>query len=208
VCSSWIPGRALTPSDLTDADNRRALAHLLRELHDSSVAELGGLPGFSSSPGAWRAEHAKLWTRIREEVAPRLPPAADQGLIRCWESLQVALDQAGDDFGLVHGDLGLVHIVSCERSGRPIGLIDFEYADYGDRAVDFIDVYLRCSKRVLRSLIRLYGRGLSFDAVTRRTWAYGVLGSASAALDAVDAGHDATFDGIALDLASRLTAPF
>lgn len=153
-----IPGRPLTV-----ADDRRGLAGVLRELHAFPVDVVRGVLGEHD----WRGYYERLWTDITERVLPLLD---DDVRVALTKSYQVFL--AGDwDFTpvLVHRDLAAEHIL-VDDGGHVVGLIDFEDAAIGDPAIDFAGLLAVLGPDRTGTLLRDYGRPVSWDRLRCYWW--------------------------------------
>jgi aminoglycoside phosphotransferase (APT) family kinase protein len=118
-----IDGRPLQVDDDIDA----ALA-MIDELHTFPVEEAERL--LRREP--WEERLASDWAAFQDHVFPLL----DDDLVAALDAVR-APAPAGP-LTLVHADLGPVHVLVDEKTGGPVGIIDFEEADVGDPAMDLM----------------------------------------------------------------------
>ena len=130
--------------------------------------------GTSASTTAWRDHHRRLWTSIIDTAGPHL--AAE--LVARLQQVYLAAVEGDASFApaLVHGDLGLEHVLV--DAAAITGVIDWEYALVGDPLQD--QVALGYGREFVES-----GRaGPRVDATARLEY-YAVFGPAAAAANGV-----------------------
>ena len=116
----------------------RQLGRFLSELHrfPPDRAAALGVPTYSTE--GWDQLYSELRETCDHNVSPLLSPAERDTVEAFWESF------LGDDRNarfqpvLIHGDLGLDHILVDERRATITGVIDFGDAMVGDPALDFV----------------------------------------------------------------------
>lgn len=145
--TSWVPGRALAPSDWTQA-HLAAHARLIARIHQRRFPVRGALTVVGAAPAGPEAPAAPSGMSLLEDVdavfgaararRPRIAEdpriaeimAAARAEVETAEPLMGALDE----FVLAHGDLCATNVVWDARGvPRPI---DFEWAQADDRARD------------------------------------------------------------------------
>lgn len=171
----WIPGRPLTRSDLdSDAALTEALLAAVDALREVPLGAVAKALGTSASTRAWRDHHRQLWTGIMDTAGPHLPDE----LVARLQSVYLAAVEGDASFtpALVHGDLGLEHVLI--DAPTITGVIDWEYALVGDPLQD--QVALGYGREYVES-----GRaGPPADATARMEY-YAVFGPAAAAAHGV-----------------------
>lgn len=179
-----LPGRPLRRGD-----RHRAVASMLRELHDFPVDAAAGLVGGAASVAAWREEYERLRDHFERVALGRL----DAGLRRAVRREYDRFLGAPMDFtpALVHRDLGTGHILVDPATGTPTGLIDFETAAVGDPAIDFVGLLITLGPESTDEVLGAYGRPIDRGRLRFYWW----MGS----LHALDYGIETGDDDIVRD---------
>lgn len=155
-----IEGRSLT-----ETDDWRGLAGVLRELHDVPAADARVVLGCAGTTAEWHRYYVDLWDRIVEHALPVLGPELRTAVVDAYTAF-LAGEQ---DFTpvLVHRDLAPEHIL-VNKQGRVVGLIDFEDATVGDPAIDFAGLLALLGEDRTEELLTAYGRPV--DRARMRTY--------------------------------------
>lgn len=169
-----IPGRPMTA-----ADDWRALAGVLRELHGFSVDAARGVLGWrgggaggrvgrvDADVAGWRDYYVRFWADVSDRVLPVLDDGLRVALVGGYRAFL-----GGDwDFApvLVHRDLAPEHVLVDERGGV-VGLIDFEDAAVGDPAIDFAGLLGFLGRDRVEVLLADYGRPVSWERLLCYWW--------------------------------------
>jgi aminoglycoside 2''-phosphotransferase len=140
--------------EITEADDWRGMAAVLRALHAFPADTARDALGVAGTVAEWRGDHQRLWDR----VADRLLPVLDDDLRDRLTGAFTAFLAADQDFTpvLVHRDLAPEHIL-VDDAGRVVGLIDFEDATVGDPAIDFVGLLTLLGPDRTEELLADYG---------------------------------------------------
>ena len=150
-----LEGRPLCAADIDQTPGiAERLAAMLHQIHSFDPETAKSLLGAEGSVGAWQRRYQDLRNVAVSRVADLLDPSTASLLDRGFSAL---LDE---DFTFtptpVHGDLGTEHILVDEYSGRPVGIIDFEDADVGDPAIDFVGFWITLGPERTQRLLDSY----------------------------------------------------
>lgn len=158
-----VPGRPLQASD-----NPEPLAAMLHALHSFPVQRAVDLTGSAATAMAWQAGYASFYEQVQREVLPVLDDELARLVTRQYEQQL----EDGFDFepALVHRDLGAVHILIDDATGRPSGMIDFETAAVGDPAIDFVGLLITLGLNGARAVMDEHGNGVQWSQVRFYWW--------------------------------------
>jgi aminoglycoside 2''-phosphotransferase len=110
------------------------LAAFLKSLHSIPVADW--LPAEDSRP-YW----TDLYVRIQEKLFPLLSSAAQTEIREHFEPYLAEPPNFNFSRALVHGDFGVGNILFDSSRLEFTGVIDFDFAHFGDPALDFASVF-------------------------------------------------------------------
>lgn len=133
------------PLSIIDEAHRAGFAqqigHFLSELHRFPVkrAIAAGIPALTAE--SWREKYRAFRDEVRDALLPLLTPGEQATVETFWRSFLD--DDRHFQFrpALVHGDLGLEHILVDPDTATLTGVIDFADAMIGDPAIDFVVVH-------------------------------------------------------------------
>ena len=176
-CYRKLPGRPAQVDDLAPEQ----LAGLLRSLHAFPADEARRLIGEPGTAEDWAARYWHLKATSDRRVVPLLEPMTAQRLDAAFTRFFALA--AGVPLTLIHGDLGVEHVLI--GADRP-GVIDFEFAAVGDPTLDFIGIWLAGGPDITESVVAAYGP--VDDDFWFRLRFYAAMGSVHAIIYALD--HD------------------
>jgi aminoglycoside 2''-phosphotransferase len=172
-----LPGTAMSCEDVKPQE----FSQLLRGLHDFPVEEARRLVGEPGTAETWISRYAQLVSTADARVRPLVPADVAAAIESAFRRFQAAMDSMLPT--LVHGDLGLEHVLV---SPAGIAVIDFEYATVGDPAIDFIGLWINCGRDTTMEVADRWGR-TDEDFWTRLRF-YSAMGALHAVIYALD--HD------------------
>lgn len=161
-----LQGRPLRASDVEQNPTVVGrLAAILNQIHSFDVDEARRLLGVEGSVLEWQHRYQNLRTVADLQVVELL----DQ---RTASRLETGFSNLLDGSlmftpTLIHGDLGTDHILVDERTSRPVGTIDFEDADVGDAAIDFVGFWITLGPEGTRTILKAYRNEMDANFVSR-----------------------------------------
>jgi aminoglycoside phosphotransferase (APT) family kinase protein len=142
VVYARLPGEPLRNLTLLRGPERRRLASYLAALFDDlascparRLAEMGVA---RLNPNGTARRYVALRERFRRRGARRVSPDLRREIEATFTELLRVLRASRYRPQLVHGDLWPSHILWDRRAGRPTGVVDWEDASVGDRAMDLV----------------------------------------------------------------------
>lgn len=197
-----IAGRSLKPADLPSVVSVHDLATLVSGLHSVDREKARTLLGVSGTSSDWTDRYRRLRARAQSELKGILSPKNVERV----DSAFTRFFQAVVDFDpvFVHGDLGSDHILVDDQGAGLVGLIDFESADVGDPAVDFVGFIVTLGPDLCDQIIDEY-RGPVDDGFRERVRGYWWIGSLYAIFHGLDTDDDNIVSGGSAGLMNRLS---
>jgi aminoglycoside 2''-phosphotransferase len=146
------------------------LATFLKELHTIPVKQIFDIP--NSEVTSKYEDWIDLYERLQDEVFPRLMSHTREWAKRHFESFLDNRSNFEYEPKLIHGDLGVHHILFDKQKNCVSGIIDFGTAGLGDPAMDIAvliynygEFFLSRFKRIYPELY-FYLKGARFYAET------------------------------------------
>lgn len=185
-----IPGRALTYSDVNEANREplaRQLAGFLWELHDTPLADLPEAIETGELPAAWASFYRgicdQLFGYMREEARGRIA--------RDFEAYFEDPHRYSFDTRLRHGDFGIGNILWDPEEGRVTGIIDFGSCQPGDPAQDLGALLISFGSAFVEEVYRHYPE---LEDMYHRAVFYTGTYTLQQAMAALRDGDDAMFE--------------
>lgn len=158
-----VPGR---PLDRTD--RWLDLAGMLRELHGVPSEEAAGILGTDPTVEAWKNRQVRFRELLEAELFPRLDRELRDRVAAEYDAF---LDREFDFTPVfTHSDLGAEHVLVDPDTARPTGLIDFDWADVGDPALDFVGLLRALGTSATQRIIDAYGQPVARDRLLFHWW--------------------------------------
>jgi len=151
-----IAGEAISADALNDPQIADQVSRFLESLHSFPQFEAEQVGVRVYTPQSWRAEYAEFFAWAQSVLFPLLDADTRARQTGLWLSY---LDQPGNfrfQPVLIHGDLGLEHILWDAVDRRLTGVIDWEDARLGDPALDFAGVMAACGEKAVQKLLDCY----------------------------------------------------
>jgi aminoglycoside 2''-phosphotransferase len=106
---------------------------------------------------------------VHEQVTPLLAASESHRLARWFDEVQA---EGVFDFEpvLIHGDLGIEHLLVDPADSSLVGVIDFGDTGTGDPAVDFAGLLVGLGEPAVRAALTAYGRPDDAAILTRAGW--------------------------------------
>ena len=136
-----LPGEPLDKVDLSHDQREeiaRQLGRFLTELHTFPPERAAGLGVPSYSPDAWREWYREFRQKCEREVSPLLSSDERAKVGDFWQRFLDNDRHFLFDPVLIHGDLGLEHVLVDPEAATITGVIDFGDAMVGDPGLDFM----------------------------------------------------------------------
>jgi aminoglycoside 2''-phosphotransferase len=135
-----LPGEPLADVEALSRDEQRRLTKFLltlfTELSECPAAPLTRLGLSSARKDAWPDRFRRLERRYRGVATGRIPAPMDRKIRELFEGFFNTMSGSRFRPCLIHGDLWPSHILWSRERGRPVGVIDWEDARFGDPAFD------------------------------------------------------------------------
>lgn len=188
-----IPGRALTYSDVREANRERLarqLAEFLQELHAVPLDALPVEIETSELPAAW----ASFYRDVCDHLFPHMREEARGRIAGQFEAYFEDPHRYAFDTCLRHGDFGAGNIIWDPDEQEIAGIIDFGSCGPGDPAQDLGAILVSLGSNLAGEMYRHYPE---LEAMYDRAVFYTGTYAMQQALAALHAGDDALFeDGI------------
>jgi aminoglycoside 2''-phosphotransferase len=161
-----LPGRPLRASDVErEPAVVERLAAMLRRIHSFDVDTAKRLLRVEGSVLGWHRRYQDLRAAAVPQVVDLLDPHTASLIEKGFSSL---LDgRLVFTPTLIHRDLGTDHILVDEATARPVGIIDFEDADVGDPAIDFVGFWITLGPERTQPLLDTYRGDLDANFIER-----------------------------------------
>ena len=161
-----LEGRPLRASDVErEPAAIGRLAGMLHQIHSFDVDRARCLLKVEGTVLAWRRRYQDLRAAADSQVADLLDPQTESLLedgFSCLLDGSLVFTPT-----LVHRDLGTGHILIDEATARPVGIIDFEDAEVGDPAIDFVGFWITLGPERTQQLLDTYQGDLEATFVER-----------------------------------------
>ena len=129
--------------------------HSLHEFPWDAVSRLG-LEVLK--PDRWRAEYLDFYQWVQESVLPVVSGEIGKMVRNLWGAFLNSETNFQFEAALIHGDLGVEHILIDPVSQRLVGVIDWGDARIGDPALDFTGLLASCGADFVRQVMGSYAR--------------------------------------------------
>lgn len=140
------------------------LVQLLRELEDVPSAPLRRIGAEPGDVAAWATKYERVRLRFRKIASRHLSPALRESVERHFKGFFAALRESDYRAVLLHHDLWPSHILWDRASRRPVGVIDWEDARFGDPAFDLTELRgIGAANAKSLTAIRKARRDVAFD---------------------------------------------
>ncbi len=151
-----IPGAPLHPSLPGISEIAGQIGRFLGELRSISLeaARQAGAPG--AGVESWRQYYVDFYAWILEAIFPLLDKAVWSYTSRLWEGFLEGEASISFQPALIHGDLGLEHILCSSEDGKLNGVIDWEDARIGDPSLDFTGLWFAGGREYVQKILDDY----------------------------------------------------
>lgn len=158
-----VPGRALQPGD-----HWQDVAGMLQELHRIPVDRAAATLGSAGTAEAWQVGYADFREALQYTLYPRLDAALQERISAEYEHFLARTPEFTPT--LVHCDRGAEHILVEPASGRPFGIIDFDWAAVGDPSIDFVGLLTTLGPEPVEEILRTCGDEVSWQRLLFYWW--------------------------------------
>ena len=207
-----VPGRALEISDIamngagpsqSRATARERVAQTLAQLHGFPKRRAGEILQVRDATTQWLDRYQALRSVVANRVLPLLSPDLAQRVEGATDRFQQEGLPHFSHPVLVHGDLGMAHILVQDDTGHCSGLIDFEEAALGDPVIDFVGLFITHGKQVTSDVLARYG-GPHDSGFGERLHFYQWMASVHAILYGLEVEDDSTVRSGVSELERRI----
>jgi aminoglycoside 2''-phosphotransferase len=150
-------GEALSRKTATQ-DVAAQIGTFLHSLHEFPWDAVSRLGLEVLMPDRWRAEYRVFYQWVQENVLPEVSGEIGKMVRNLWEAFLNSEANFQFDPALLHGDLGVEHILIDPVSNRLAGVIDWGDARIGDPALDFTGLLAACGADFVRQVLETYAR--------------------------------------------------
>ena len=109
-----------------------------------------------AGPVVWRDEYLDFYRWIQANVISRVSEPLRKRMRNLWEGFLDTEENFLFKPLLIHGDLGVEHVLVDPRSDRLVGVIDWGDARIGDPALDFTGLLASCSTEFVGQVLESY----------------------------------------------------
>jgi aminoglycoside 2''-phosphotransferase len=157
ICMGYrkLNGEALSVATATPVMAAQ-IAAFLNCLHQSPLDVVSQAGLIVVGPDDWRAEYLDFYRLVQTDVFPQVSEPLRKSMCNLWEGFLDTGENLEFKPVLIHGDLGVEHILVDPDSDRLMGVIDWGDARVGDPALDFTGLLASCSAEFVSQVLEFY----------------------------------------------------
>jgi aminoglycoside 2''-phosphotransferase len=162
-----IPGVPLSKALLVSPEIARQLGEFLTVLHRFPIEHTRqlGVPG--NTIADWLKKYVVFYTWVKDNVFPLLTDSVCARWVQIWENFLDDPVNFTHPAVLIHGDLGLEHILCNPELKTVTGIIDWEDTCIGDQALDFVGLFCEGGQDFIEVVLQYYRNEVDENLFTR-----------------------------------------
>jgi aminoglycoside 2''-phosphotransferase len=161
ICMGYrkLNGEALSDATATTAMATQigAFLNCLHQFPLDSVSQTGLIV---LRADVWRTQYLDFYRWVQKGVLPQVSETLRKNMRNLWEDFLDTEENFHFTPVLIHGDLGVEHILVDPDSDRLVGVIDWGDARVGDPALDFAGLLASCGADFVSQVLGSYARRL------------------------------------------------
>jgi aminoglycoside 2''-phosphotransferase len=157
ICMGYrnLNGEALSDATMTPAVAAQ-IGALLDCLHRFPLDIVSKTDLLVAGTDVWRAEYLDFYRWVQANVIPQVSEPLRKSMRNLWEGFLDTEENFLFKPLLIHGDLGVEHVLVDPTSDRLAGVIDWGDARVGDPALDFTGLLASCGAKFVSQVLESY----------------------------------------------------